>query len=347
MRYNPLSYFFTRSQTNDDNMSDASGEQKLVDNTPDQEHSTPNEQEQPSEAKLEREMIVILHKLKNDPGSITTEDARRLSENTEAKDERSARIISAVESLAVANVEVHEKNPELGQVPHTSLLTVVRDLDAAVARSPEDVTPDVLRGAQSIVSKMQRAVGQHTAPQPELEPQLREAYARIEPKIEQGTVTKAEADHLHSLEARAHGHTEKGGLTAIAQSVVAKRERQLSLSSGSTNGRSRASSKSLTPQEQSRHDKETSLHKTEAAVKPKIEHGTVTQADTDVLRSQSLASTKRQQTLSDQSNASRVSQEEYERRKEHGKDFNSKMAELVMEPKAHKRENSQVAIETN
>lgn len=35
---------------------------------------------------------------------------------------------------------------------------------------------------------------------------------------------------MHSLEARAYGHTERGGLTATAQSVVAKRERKASLS---------------------------------------------------------------------------------------------------------------------
>lgn len=77
---------------------------------------------------------------------------------------------------------------------------------------------------------MQRAIGQFNAPHPELEAELQQEIARIEPKIEQGTVTKAEADHLHSLEARAHGHTEKGGVTAHAQSVAAKRERALSLS---------------------------------------------------------------------------------------------------------------------
>lgn len=77
---------------------------------------------------------------------------------------------------------------------------------------------------------MQQAIGATLAPQPELEPELQQELVRIKPKIEEGTVTKAEADHLHSLEARAHGLTEKGGLTAKAQSVAAKRERALSLS---------------------------------------------------------------------------------------------------------------------
>lgn len=47
-------------------------------------------------------------------------------------------------------------------------------------------------------------------------------------------MTFEEANHLHSLEARAHGHTEKGGLTAKAQSVATKRERQASISEASS-----------------------------------------------------------------------------------------------------------------
>jgi hypothetical protein len=107
---------------------------------------------------------------------------------------------------------------------------------------------------------MQRAVGNSNAPHPELEAQLQEEIAKIEPKVVEGTVTIEEANHLHSLEARAHGHTEKGGITSIAQSVAAKRERQLSLSSGSssTGSRSRANSKT-SPQEQSHRDKEANL----------------------------------------------------------------------------------------
>lgn len=87
---------------------------------------------------------------------------------------------------------------------------------------------------------MQRAIGQIKAPHPELEAELRAEYAKIEPKVEQGTVTKAEADHLHSLEARAHGHTERGGLAAKSQSVAAKRERALSLSNKTRDFRSAA-----------------------------------------------------------------------------------------------------------
>jgi hypothetical protein len=206
--------------------------------------------------------------------------------------------------------------------------------------------------------EMQRAVGHTNAPHPEVEAELQEEIAKIEPKIAQGTVTKAEADHLHSLEARAHGHTEKGGITSIAQSVAAKRERQLSLSNGSSpnNGRSRANSRSFsTPQEQSHHDKEENLHKAEVTIMPKIEQGTITQADANTLHSremrahghtekggpaavaQSLAARKRQDSLSDRSNvSSRTSEADYERRKEqsrHDKEINLKIAEMSLEPK--------------
>ncbi|KAH9879224.1 hypothetical protein J1614_002663 [Plenodomus biglobosus] len=83
-----------------------------------------------------------------------------------------------------------------------------------------------------MTEEMQKAVGHTNAPHPEVEAELQQELAKIECKIEQGTVTKAEADHLHSLEARAHGHTEKGSITSIAQSVAAKRQRQLSLGAG-------------------------------------------------------------------------------------------------------------------
>lgn len=114
---------------------------------------TPDPASKPTREDLfQQEMEKILVKLKNNPSSITTEDARRLSENVEARDEKSARIISAVESFAVANEALHEQDPNLGQAPHTSLLTVVKDLHAAVDTSPGDVTTEILRTAQSIVS---------------------------------------------------------------------------------------------------------------------------------------------------------------------------------------------------
>lgn len=169
---------------------------------------------------------------------------------------------------------------------------------------------------------MQKAVGHTNAPHPELEAQLREEIAKIEPKVAEGTVTIEEANHLHSLEARAHGHTEKGGITSIAQSVAAKRGRQLSLSSGSgsSSNRSRANSKTFTPQDQSHLDKESNLKKAEDATKPKIEQGTASEEDAKPIDSrgtrahghaekgglaasaQSVAAKKRQDSLSNQTN---------------------------------------------
>jgi hypothetical protein len=43
-------------------------------------------------------------------------------------------------------------DPQLGQAPHTSLLTVVNDLKVAVDQNPTDVTTEVLRKAQTVVS---------------------------------------------------------------------------------------------------------------------------------------------------------------------------------------------------
>lgn len=111
---------------------------------------------------------------------------------------------------------------------------------------------------------MQRAIGAAHAPNPELEDELQKEFARIVPKIEQGTVTKADADSLHSLEARAHGHTEKGGLTAQAQSVAAKRERAQSLSDSTNEGQAYTDSSNVskgpTPQSAATSASDTAGH---------------------------------------------------------------------------------------
>ncbi|KAH3941717.1 hypothetical protein HBH98_205930 [Parastagonospora nodorum] len=264
----------------------------------------------------------VIHKLQNNPTSITTEDARRLSENTVVSDLQTAKIISAVEAIASSSAIIHQVDPTLGQAPRTSLPTIITDLKAAVDQNPNDVTTEVLKNAQNVVSKMQKAVGHTNAPHPELEAQLREEIAKIELKVAEGTVTIEEANHLHSLEARAHGHTEKGGITSIAQSVAAKRERQLSLSSGSGSSgiRSSANSKTFIPQDQSHLDKESNPKNAEDAIKPGIEQGTASEDDVKLLHScetrahghtekgglassaQSVAAKKRQDSLSDQTN---------------------------------------------
>jgi hypothetical protein len=94
----------------------------------------------------------ILEKLRDDPSSITTEDARRLSENAVADDLRTAKIISAVEAFAAASEFDHEVNPQMDNAPHTSLLTVVNDLRVTVDRNPTNVTTEILRSAQAVVS---------------------------------------------------------------------------------------------------------------------------------------------------------------------------------------------------
>lgn len=200
-----------------------------------------------------------------------------------------------------------------------------KDLHAAVDDSPQEVTTEVIHTAQRIISskfkhishslpllplqktlpedtfcelhthsatEMQKVIGHTNAPHPEVEAELQEEIAKVEPKIAQGTVTKAEADHLHSLEVRAHGHTEKGGITATAQSIVAKRERQLSLSGDSkavlhpNSEQSHSKNKvTMSPEQQSQHDRENNLLRAKDDVKDKIEDGTVTQADADHLRS--------------------------------------------------------------
>jgi hypothetical protein len=204
-------------------------------------------------------------------------------------------------------------------------------------------------------TEMQRAVGHTNAPHPELETELQDEIAKIEPKVAKGTVTVEEANRLHSLEARAHGHTERGGITSIAQSVAAKRERQLSLSSGSSppSNRSRANSKAFTPEEQSHRDKEANLQAVQEAIKPKIEQGTATEADANLLHSretrahdktekgalassaQSLVSKKREESLSDKTNA--PSTDERKEQSQHDREVYLKIAEMSLESKLEKK----------
>ncbi|XPS70743.1 hypothetical protein M3J09_002945 [Ascochyta lentis] len=285
----------------------------------------------------------VIQRLRSDPSSITEEDARRFSENVEARDASSARLVSAVESLAAAHSDIYGQHVSLEQKPHPSLLTVVKDLYAVVETNPEDINTEILRTTQSIVSKMQKALGHTNAPHPELEAELQQEYAKIVPKVERGIVTKAEADHLHSLEARAHGHTERGGLTAIAQSVAARRERQVSVSSSSSNVRSRASSRTFTSQEQPHHDIEVDPPKAEAE-KPRAQNSAGTQCEADDLHTRehrspeketmsatahSITSPRRLQSLSDSTNTTRASIEDVRKHSS----MNSKLAGLSVHGK--------------
>lgn len=121
---------------------------------------------------------------------------------------------------------------------------------------------DVLRLIQKAVSNVQKILSAAgLPPHPELEPELQQEYSKIEPKVKEGTVTKAEAAHLLSLETRAHGHTDKGSLTSVAQSVAARRARKQSVS-GSGSQEPRAV--------QSHNAREENLHKVEMAMLPKI-----------------------------------------------------------------------------
>lgn len=185
---------------------------------------------------------------------------------------------------------------------------------------------------------MQKAIGHTNAPHPELEAELQQEYAKIVPKVERGIVTKAEADHLHSLEARAHGHTERGGLTAIAQSVAARRERQASISSSSSTMRSRANSRSFTPHKQSHHDLDVTTLKTESE-RSRIKADSAAYHEADPVRSrdqrspekggasaaaQSSATTRRYQSLSDSTNTARASVEDLRKQSS----INAKLAGL-------------------
>lgn len=97
----------------------------------------------------------IIDRLRDDVlGSITMDDVRRLRENVDANDERGAEIISKIEAFAKEHERLYPKNsvPRVRQAAHTSLPTVLEDLSVAVDKNPTDVTPDVLKAAQAVVS---------------------------------------------------------------------------------------------------------------------------------------------------------------------------------------------------
>lgn len=146
---------------------------------------------------------------------------------------------------------------------------------------------------------MQRAIGHTNASHPELEAELQQLYAKIVPKVELGVVTKAEADHLHSLEARTHGHTERGGLAAIAQSVAARRERQVSKGNSSGKVQTHNNSRTFTPRKQPYHSAEIDFPRTEA------EEGSTS------LMTLSTTSKRHHQSLSKATNATRTSTQEH------------------------------------
>jgi hypothetical protein len=124
----------------------------------------------------------VVEKLKHDPLSITPEDARRFQEHAPATNPPTARVLSAIEALAAAHDDIAQKTgavETLSQNGHASLDTIVRDLHAAVDKCPGDVNAEILSLTQSVVAKMQKALGAAAAPHPELEAELQQEFKQI------------------------------------------------------------------------------------------------------------------------------------------------------------------------
>lgn len=64
-----------------------------------------------SSQRFQDQLESVLKKLKTDPGSITADEVRILTENVAKPDDRAVRIISAVESLAIANKVCNIRDP--------------------------------------------------------------------------------------------------------------------------------------------------------------------------------------------------------------------------------------------
>ena len=172
----------------------------------------------------------------DDANSITMEDVKALRNHADRTSaDRAENIIAAIEIFASENEKAQAGNiseslhvalssttaqttqSRKASVVHAAsqahiglktLREIATKVHAEIDANPKSVTNEDLKLYQSVVSRLQKTVGADTAgaSHPRLGKGLQQEIAKIEPKIESDTVTKEEADHLRSLEARAHRH---------------------------------------------------------------------------------------------------------------------------------------------
>ena len=242
----------------------------------------------------------------DDANSITMEDAKALRNHADRTSaDRVENIIAAVENFASANEKAQAG--KLYESPHVALsstttqttqsrkapvahaasqvyigLKTLRELatkvHAEIDTNPKSFTNEDLKLYQSVVSKLQRTAGVNTAgaSHPELE-ELQQVIAKIEPKVESGTVTK-----------------EEGGVTAHAQNVAAKKARSVSISTAKETPTSSSNIQGhagrFNPAEQSHEAKEVNFENVVAAIKPKFEKSSdmVTREDANFIHSREV-----------------------------------------------------------
>ena len=115
----------------------------------------------------------------------------------------------------------------------------VSAIEPKIANAPDTVTKedaDLLHSREvrthggvekdSVTAQARSLAAKNEQDQAAKEKNFQEAVDIIQPKIVNApeTVTKEDADLLHSREVRAHSVVEKGGITAVAQSFAAKNE---------------------------------------------------------------------------------------------------------------------------
>ncbi|KAF2498543.1 hypothetical protein BU16DRAFT_558598 [Lophium mytilinum] len=138
-----------------------------------------------------------------------------------------------MERLTRANEAASSKTAGLDMKSFTDLAMMV---DAKLDAATDGVTLEDLKLFEDVVAKMQKkmeaamaasegVMESAGAPNTRLEHELKREITKVEPKIGDGTITEEDANRLHSLETRAHGRTQKGGVTAHAQSIAAKKAR--------------------------------------------------------------------------------------------------------------------------
>lgn len=145
-----------------------------------------------------------------------------------------------------------------------------------------------------MVSKLQKTVGANTAgaSRPELEEELQQEIAKIEPKVESGTVTKEEANHLRSRRLVPTDILRKAA-SLLMPKALQQRKLEASLSALPTTLRLTLqtwSRRRFDPAEQSHEAKEVDFESVVAAIKPKLEKSPdmVTREDANLIHSREV-----------------------------------------------------------
>ncbi|KAF2836235.1 hypothetical protein M501DRAFT_1019037 [Patellaria atrata CBS 101060] len=187
------------------------------------------------EQNFQKTLHEVEEKLEKDPSSVTNEDAARLhnlerrahGQTATTKGSEVAEIQSKVAKEQNFEAALHQVEDKLQNDPSTVTKEEATRL-ASLAQRAHGPTA-IAKGSE--VAEIQSKITK--------EQNYQEAAAQMLDHINSApeTITTAEAQHLHRLDARAHGinNIQKDGITAKAQSLAAANERDANTANQSSN----------------------------------------------------------------------------------------------------------------